>query len=447
VSNWSADTTLPQIHNPLKVTRIIYDATGTTDNTSGILKATSNEYPNIEGKVTIILTGPLTTITSAITRDRNGNGLLDGIDLVFSKKITISDAFDLSNLHICTDDPCYVIDSIYSTTGSADSVWHVAFKEIEPTKPQTNWTLKVSLDSEDSLQVKKVTNLPTTDGAGPVIWSVTKQIVDLEDRTKDVITIVFSEPVVRTVDGSPLSTADAPWKTFYVWELNTNPNDPNMYVRVDSILIGINNMKYLNNSTIQFITSNGNDISSKNFISLNDTTPYVKDGSGNVPIIKNKPAIVLIINSKLPDLRSVPNPATPTFRRVTAGTFNIVHEPKGRTWVRTDGGGTVLTFPIVVPNLGEHVKLRCRAKIHDLAGNLVQSSVSEDLLKTIPSAVIGYVTKYDIDLYWNGSNAEGMKVAPGVYKAVVYLEYYGASSGSSKKYKDTRMTCTVGIAR
>jgi fibro-slime domain-containing protein len=445
VSNWTADTTLPAIRNALKVTRIIYDATGTTDNTTGTIKAISNEYPNIQGNVVIIITGPLITIKSAITRDSDGNGLLDGVDLVFSKSIAVPDGFVFSGMEIEYENIVFIVDSVYTTTGEADTIWHVTFKEDSTkNKPQTDWTLKISYDGNDSLQIEEKTDLSSTDGAGPVVWSVTKEIKDLEDRTQDVITIVFSEPVVRAVDGSILGSADAPWKIFYVWEFNS---DSNKYVLVDSILIDINTIKYLSSTSIQFTTSNGNDISSRNYISLNDSIPYVKDGSGNIPILNNKPAIVSIINSKLPELRSVPNPATPTFTRVGAGTFNIAHEANGRTWVRTDGGGTVLTFSIVVPDINDKdIKLRCIVKIHDLAGNLVQSNVNEDILMTIPQSVKGYVTKYDIDLYWNGSNAAGMKVAPGVYKAVVYLEYYGVSTVPSK-YKDARITCILGIGR
>ena len=449
VCNWTADSALPQIHNPLRVTRIIYDASGTIDNSTGVVKANSNEYPDIQGKVVIKLAGPLNTIKAAITRDGNGNGLLDGIDLVFSKKITIPDRFEFSEIKICHEDNCFKVDSIYSATGKTDSIWHIAIREIETKKPQTNWTLTISSPKVDSLQIDAVNNFSTTDGAGPVIWSVTKEIVDLENRTKDIVTVEFSEPVVRTIDGSTPSIADSPFRTFYVWELNTNPNDTNKYVLIDSILTGINNINNYKDNLLTFTTTNGYDVSSRNYMSLNDSTPYVKDVYGNLPVIKNNKAIVLIINSKPPRLVSVPNPTTPTFNHVGPGIFNIVHERRALKWVHDDNAGTVLTFSIAVPNRGEeNVKLRCRAKIHDLAGNIVISNINEDLLGTIPAGVIGNASKYNIDLYWNGSNSNKMMVAPGIYKAVIYLEYYGATTAQSKsRFIDSRITSIIGIGR
>jgi hypothetical protein len=446
-SNWTADPTLPPISGAYKVSRIIYDVTNTIDNSTGTLKAISNEYPSIDGSVVVKITAPLVTVKTATTRDNNGNGLIDGIDLVFSKNILLPDGFEFPEITIRYDDKDvnFVVDSVYSTNGQTDSVWHLAVHEIVTTDPQTAWTPIISFKKTDSLQLESVNNLQTKDGAGPVVWKVTKNIVSLEDRKQDIVTIVFSEPVVREIDGSKLSTADAPSKMFYVWELKGTT-----YVRVDSILVGINNIISFNGTILKFYTSNGNDISSKNFISLNDSIAYVKDingGFGNVPINGNVKINVLILNSLPPVLQSVPNPASPTFARVKPGELKVVHEPNARSWVHTDHGGTVITFPIVIPDKSESIKLRCKVKIHDVSGNIVIANEQPDILNTIPLAIReGRASTYDIDLYWNGSNYGGMKVAPGVYKIVVSLDYTGTSNNKSK-YKDTRIVGVLGIGR
>jgi hypothetical protein len=348
-------------------------------------------------------------------------------------------------IHFDEKDIDFVVDSAYSTNGKTDSVWHLVIHEVVTTDPQTAWVPTISFQKIDSLQIESVTNLKTLDGAGPVVWKVTKENVSLEDRTQDIVTIVFSEPIIRAIDGSKLSTGDAPSNMFYVWELKGTT-----YVRVDSVLIGINNIISYNGTTLKFRTSNGNDISSRNFISLNDSIPYVKDisgGTGNTPISRNVKINVLIINSLPPVLQSVPNPASPTFSRVKPGELKIVHEPDARSWVRTDHGGTVITFPVAIPDVGESMKIRCKVKIHDLAGNVVIANEQPDILSTIPSVIRdGRASTYDIDLYWNGSNLSGMKVSPGVYKIVVSLQYTGKSNNNSK-YKDTRIVGILGIGR
>lgn len=446
-SNWAADSALPPISGAFKVSRIIYDATSTTDNSIGTLKALSNEYPLIGGNVVIKITAPLVTVKSATTRDNNGNGLIDGIDLVFSKSILLPEGFEFPEITIRYDDKDvkFTVDSVYSTNGQTDSVWHLVIHEVVTADPQTAWTPTITFSKTDSLQLESVNNLQTKDGAGPVVWKVTKEIVSLEDRKQDIVTIVFSEPVVREVDGSKLSTVDAPSKMFYVWE-----HKGTTYVRVDSILVGINNIISYNGTTLKFYTSNGNDISSKNFISLNDSIPYIKDingGIGNIPNINNVKINVLIINSLPPVLQSVPNPASPTFARVKPGELRVENEPNARSWVRNDHGGTVITFPVVIPDIGENMKLRCKVKIHDLAGNVVIANEQPDILNTIPSVIRdGRASTYDIDLYWNGSNRGGMKVSPGIYKIVVSLEYSGTSNNTTK-YKDTRIVGILGIGR
>ncbi len=446
-SNWSSDPTIPPIINPLKVSRILYDASGVIDNTSGVLKANSNDFPLISSKTVVKLTGPLAQVKTAITRDTDGDGLLDGIDLIFNKGVTLPQGFLFPGMTIQYNNTIFQIDSISGNHGQKDTIWHLVLKENVTEVPQTAWTPTISYAGFNPLQLESIINLKTTDGAGPVIWKVTKQINDIEDRKKDLITIEFSEPVVRVIDGSKPTSADAPYKMFYVWELNSEGK----YVRVDSVLIGINNILSYNGTQLQFFTSNGVDISSRYFFSLTDSIPYLKDvngGAGNTPVLNNRKSMVLIINTKNPPLYSVPNPAVPTFRRTGPGVFNIVHEMNARSWVRTDNGGTVITFPIVLPDGNEKdlIRLRCQVKIHDIAGNLVASKEHPNIFTTIPQGAIGNTTVYSIDLYWNGSNSEGMKVAPGIYKVVVTLDYSGDPK-ILKKYKDSRHVGLIGIGR
>lgn len=453
-SNWTIDPTLPPINRPNNVSRIYYSATSAVNNAAGILKAISVVNPLVNGNVVVSVTAPMVSIKNALTRDLNGNGLLDAIDVTFSKEVAIPNGFLFNNMFIRKDDgTIFVIDSIFSPTGqSTDSVWRFSFKEIKPEQPQTNWLPIITFDQSSALQIAAATDVVVKDGAGPVIFSVTKEIKDIDDRSKDIVTIKFSEPIVRTSDGQLLSISDTASKIFYVWEIDSKGN----YVKVDSLLAGINNLRGINSdgSQISFTTSNGADLSSKHFISINDTIPKVKDTSsvvnGNIPVKGNVKVNVLIINNLPVLVRSVPNPSQPIFNRVIPGKLIVAHEPNALNWVRNDNAGTVMAFQISLPDRSEtDVHLRCKIKIHDLVGNLVAIEESEDIMKTIPNAaLLSYSTKYDVNIYWNGSNKQGMAVAPGVYRVNIKLEYYGESIAKNpSKYVNSSVSGTIGIGR
>ncbi|MGE5670462.1 MAG: hypothetical protein ACM31E_03400, partial [Fibrobacterota bacterium] len=453
-SNWAIDTTLPPINRPNSVSRIYYSATSAVNNATGILKATSVANPLINGNVVVSVTAPMVSIKNALTRDLNGNGLLDAIDVTFSKAVTIPKGFLFNNMFIRKDDgSVFIIDSIISPTGSStDSVWRFSFKEIKPEQPQTNWLPIITFDQSSALQIAAATDVVVKDGAGPVIFSVTKEIKDIDDRTKDVVTIKFSEPIVRTSDGQVLSISDTASKILYVWEYDAKGN----HVKVDSLLTGINNLRGISTdgTQISFTTSNGADLSSKHFISINDSIPKIKDTSsfvnGNIPVKGNVKVNVLIINNLPVLVRSVPNPSQPIFNRVKPGKLIVAHERYALEWVRNDKAGTVMAFQIALPDRSEtDVRLRCKIKIHDLVGNMVAINESEDIMKTIPNAaLLSYSTKYDVNIYWNGSNKKGMAVAPGVYRVTITLEYYGESvKNNPSKYVNSTIAGTIGIGR
>ncbi|NLD92619.1 MAG: fibro-slime domain-containing protein [Fibrobacter sp.] len=446
-SNWKIDSILPSIRNPNRVTQIFYDATSAKESINGGLVVHSTTDTSATGKLSINITGPLNKIESAITRDNNGNGLLDGVDLVFTRPVILPKDVSLAGFTIFgPDGSVYTVDSIRTDSNKADSIWHVFLKEIVTTTPQTNCTLTVMVDPIDSLLIAGTGSkvLSTEDGAGPVVWYVEKKIVDLDDRTRDIVTVTFSEDVVRVSDNQRLGATDTLTKIFTVWQLDPTGK----LVVVDSMLVGINSIKVLNNRQVQFITSNGVDISGKNYFSITGTTPYIKDAADlkNPPVVINKQTVVTILAVANPPLVPVPNPSKPIFTRVEAGKFTLVDQPDATTWVKNDRSGVALTFTIAVPQQSENVQIRCKAKIHDFVGNLVTSAVNDDI---IPSIVKNsYSTTYPVQFYWNMSNSKKMPCAPGVYKIQLAVEFYTTDGKPvPSKYKDFKMEEIIGIGR
>ena len=64
----------------------------------------------------------------------------------------------------------------------------------------------------------------------------------------------------------------------------------------------------------------------------------------------------------------------------------------------------------------------------------------------LAEATIADVERYagsevDFNIYWRGLNSAGLPVAPGVYRAVIYIDY------ASPSHVDTRPSTNVGISR
>lgn len=452
-SNWSTDSTLHPIDGGINTEGIYYDASSVTDNEYGHIIAVPSDtsIKNISAQKFVVIHGPLAMIKDAVTRDLDGDGYLDHIELYFSKPITLTEEM-LSRIEIQYGDlNQFTIKRIVNDSDSMDSVWVLELNENETDVPQTNWTPKISLSNLTGYGIGNVTDFESTDGAGPVIWRVTKQRSTLSTRNEDEIIIEFSEPVWQS-GARNLSTSDTPSVIFYVWQ----GNDSTGYTRIDSFLINIDGFTFISDEVVKFKTTNGVDLTSRHLINIRTSLDqsgsvysFVKDktgdGLGNFPVVNNRKVRVVVVGPVPKRVDPVPNPSKPSAKHVPPGVFHIKHEPQAREWVFHEKSGVIFAIPLVIPDEKE-TKVRIRIKIYDAVGNMVQSGVQDDILKSLrPSGDKDSLTLYDADIYWNGYSKKKMPVAPGVYQVVIYREYYG--SQVAKEYGDARMIAKVGISR
>ncbi|NLG16380.1 MAG: fibro-slime domain-containing protein [Fibrobacter sp.] len=450
-SNWDTDSTLHDIQQGTNQERIWYDASGVKDNEYGKITAAAND--SVKASTFVKIIGPLVTVASAVTGDDNGNGYLDRITLRFSKAVTLPDNFaEIADLVISYGkDVSFTVDSIIGGSKGADTVWTLLLDEqTEGKTPQTNWKPYISFDAIPDAGIDSVSKFVAEDGAGPVIWKVTKEIKPGENNSEDVITVVFSETVMNK-NGNKLNIDDIPSVMLYVWE--KDPEDASKFIRIDSMLVGIDNLQTADDSKITFTTENEVDLTTRHFVSIKmaGDSSYITDqvGTGNFPDPDNQLVRVQLLGIPGPDLNPFPNPATATARRVSAGVINARHEPNARTWVKTDRSGVVLNFDLMVPPAEENLKVKCIIKIYDAVGNQVITNTNNDLLgdERISKSDLqkSRGSLFDIDLYWNGFTGRKMKAAPGIYKVMVYLEYYGSKSASEYNKNFKPLIDNVGI--
>jgi fibro-slime domain-containing protein len=442
-SNWGVSGNLHSVDNSTNVPRVYYTSDPAKGDESGYIHASAIGIggATVSDSTPVTITGPLTYLVTAVTRDSSGDGYLDQIVLHFNKPATIPAA---SQITITYGNGKYVlpVSSVRGLTSStADSVIVVTLVEPKSSDPdygipETDWQPSVTVTGLSG--VKPITNYVATDGAGPVVWSVVKTISAAStttDHSQDKVTVTFSEPIGTA--GGDFKTVLAPDSVFRVWVRTTTAAGKDTMVENAAMLSGIiSGFQVENSTTVSFYMTNGNDLTSYDYINLSvdSTGKHITDKNPplvNPPVATNQKVQVQIKSGPPTVVRAVPNPTGPTFVHERAGTFTFVDNPQARDWVRTERAGAVITFQVA--NTGEVIK--GKINIYDAVGNLVaQASVDNVLARLRPSATASG-SIYNYDLYWNGSNMNGEKVAPGAYAVRVSL------SNSSKP-----LWTTVGMA-
>ena len=369
-------------------------------------------------------------LDSAVTRDINGNGLIDRIDLTFDKSANI-DRNATGNFTIAMTGVTFTADSIIQLDSSSYAVY-LSEKQTNPLNPvpQTSWRPVISINGITG--VENVTGFLTTDGCPPVVWRVVKRIVS-DNPAQDTVTIWMSEKIAGQSGGSFIITNDPPL-TFRVWTQDTHGS----FVEVDTVLDSINAFtRIVNDSILIFSMSNGHDLNANHWVNLQSQSPLVFDRNNNAPTVVNQKVRVVVEGSPVHVIIPA-NPAGPSVKHVQTWILEFKHTPDAIKWAgEGPGGGVVIQIQgLKIPDIDKD-KVKGYWKIYDAAGNTVTWSSTDNLFATETTlGRDGYL------LYWNGLNREGMTVAPGVYRSVIYIDY-----PSSSGIKNNKLISKIGIRR
>jgi hypothetical protein len=461
-ATWSTDGTLHSIDRP-QGSRIFYTTDQVLHDEAGKITASviNASEVKITGTVNITITGPENTIVSAITRDNNGDGYLDRIDIQLYSPATIPVRGSQITFTGTYNDPVtgarvtyttyLTVDSVVSRNGTGtDSLFSIYLVEPKPGEagyvyPQTGWTPTITIGGIGASALSHV----CADGAGPVVWSVVKTITNTSDRSTDLVTVTFSEPIKSGVNDFSLSTM--PDLVLQVWKHTTTPDGlRDTIVEVTNMLDSIPSFVQIDQTKtmLSFTMTNKHDLTTRDYINIvwTDSLKRLTDNKtpANSPAEDNRLVQVVVKGTPAEQIIVTPNPSGPNFTHTSSpynngpGEFQLAYNPRARDWVRVDRSGVVLTFniaPSINPSTGLPEKISGYIKIYDMVGNVVQEKTNDDMLP----ATWADSSVHPFDMYWNGSNSRGMRVAPGIYRAVLYLKY--PEFPKPKKYYGT-----VGIA-
>jgi hypothetical protein len=383
-------------------------------------------------------------IDSAVTRDLDGNGYLDAVELYFNMPVEFPPDFPLGNILILQtvktfagNLPVAKLPFMTDSMEALDSIgtkYLLHFKEFTADMPdlaQTAWTPFLSIygltDSLVQTQCK--------DGAGPVVWRVTKIIKDDSDRRQDVVDVTFSEPI-QGHDGRPFDPASVEPGALLV----DSRQDGNGAWQTAIILDRIDSFSRMpNDSTLEFKMSNGNDLTANDFISINAAANLLYDsrflsggGEGIPPEKDNRKVQVQVVANRFPaQINVFPSPSWPTNMREPPGYFYLLNNPSARDWVRMDFSGIVVNFLVYI---GADDSTVCGLKIYDSFGTEVAEAepFNGRYLRNVASVSGTPVSDalVNVDIYWNGTttNASNEYVHAGIYTAKFQFQRQGDKS-------------------
>ncbi|MBD3320389.1 MAG: hypothetical protein GF350_04755 [Chitinivibrionales bacterium] len=421
-----------------RITRFYYSSEGVLYDESGCIRIVASDSAEIDTFICLKIMAPPAGLVEAATFDMNGNGYLDQVRVHFTKLVTFPQDYSLDNILVTHDKTLViVVDSIGGGTGVTDSVFTLYLHEdTSLEEPQTDWSLRLlmtGIQSADSI----ITGM-TIDSAGPVIWEIVKVITVVGDNSKDVVTVTFTENL-RGGNGSSFSITNPPELVFNVWARSDTG-----FVRQRHMLDDIDQfLTFRDNNVLRFVMSNGKDLNADHYMNIilytdsSNANYQLVDATawGNLPVPDNQKVQVYVQPARPERMDVGPNPASPALHE----DLSIAYDREAVTTVYEQNSGTVLAFPIIQAP-GANDIINGSMKIYDMVGNLVAQSEKLDMLREVPAdKKDGGIFNYYI--YWSGTNDKGMKVAPGVYRAVMELDY------ANSNVKDKQYVSTIGIRR
>jgi fibro-slime domain-containing protein len=370
----------------------------------------------------IYMDGQDATIMKAVTRDINGNGYLDRIDITFSKNIKIPEN---SVNDFSVNFGVYKLEVMRISALEGDSVYSLYLKEEITKTPQTDWQPFLTISGiEGATDEKKLVD----DGAAPVVWTVTKNM-PTTSRTDDIVTIVLSEKI------EGFNIENKPDMVFWVYFKNSSGD----MLKVN-LFEGARIIEYDNQKTIKIRMTNGEDIDNSNWVNIRYQNKLVWDVYNNLPDSMNQ-KVQVFVEPVNPQAHVAPNPFQPN---PNIGSGKIILRHDNDAFFRSKSGGVVIVVTLPLPLDGS--KVYVTLKIYDLAGNLVNYSdkadVMDDLQKQNYDITKLQASQFTLKFLWSGTSKNGMKLAPGVYKAIITVDYTNNSL-----YKDARIVKMVGVRK
>ncbi|MBD3391514.1 MAG: fibro-slime domain-containing protein [Chitinivibrionales bacterium] len=436
-SNWTKSGSLHPITDGDSTSQILYQSGSVQADEAGDITATSTANPAASDYIYISILGPKVNLSRVVTRDYSGNGYLDAFELHFTRKIEIPDTLlnDPSNIVIYDASTGVRVEfeetSFKSTDSSNFFVLYVSEKQTNV--PQTDWLPYITFSGHEDVQATP--NLQCEDGAGPVIWSVTKTVSSVGDRSKDKVTVVFSEDFDGDGGEAFEYGGTQPDIVFNVWTVNVNGDT----ILIDSMLVGINAFSNMTDNALQFYMTNNNDLTGRNWMSI-ETSPKarIEDTRSNDPNDNNQ-RVRVIVEGDLGPIQIGPNPMYPIYDHFEEE-LSYRDPDLAFAWARDEGGAVMVAEVLMPDSITGDFRITGVLMTFDAVGNLAYSMRNDNDIIPQKWRNEGWDPgeQRQLVFYWNGITNDNRKAAPGIYRAIIYLD---------TQTKQQKFIGNVGIGR
>jgi hypothetical protein len=383
----------------------------------------------------LLIEAPPAGYASALTRDISGNGYLDRIEVRFTKPVDLS-SITGDNVTVLWQGTRFPVREIVAANGIAkDSLYYFNLTEVETPEPQTAWTPTITITGHEEVTTATET---AQDGAGPVVWKVVKEIQDLDDRSEDIVTVTFSEPLFR-VPG----TNDRPAAVFRVWLKDTSAVGG--FAEQDTVLQDIDYFLTSEQADqARFQMTNGRNLSPIHYLNI-----VVDSATGqslvhdkctdcpaqNAPNLNNKKTQVELAGVPL-RVAAGPNPFPPVANAPLESETLKGYVTERAAREAYTKGGTAFQVDVPLPSNPRNrneMQISGFLSVYDIVGNLVYRRDTEENQNLVldewrENWEGGKVRQ--MAFYWSGMTDQDRPAAPGSYRAVVnltitYIDPYG----------------------
>lgn len=425
---WKSDSTLVDYAINVQSKHVYIDPSEATKDQEGYLVVSGVNVPEVKNQVYIVIYGPKPTVVNLFTRDFNGNGYLDAIEMTFDRDVVIPDSFSTQYVIVdATKDETGVyfsVDSIGFPIPSNKKLVMLYLREDKSTVSlQTGWKPYVTLD--DMVTISHIKEKQCEDGAGPVIATVVKKVMNVNDPKEDIVTVTLSEDFQNKSGQDFLSAGPTPIVTFNAWKLNGSNADT---VLDTALFEGIKVFNSKKDYSVAFKMSNGKDLSMNHLLNIVHDKGFVADKSNAInPPNENNRKVPVKVMGNVGDIQIIPNPIIPNFKFFKENKGKKLHHIPfhiAKNIVKTNGGAMIVIEIKLPITDGQLQKATAAFMVFDLAGNLVYSNENNDNI--IPEE---WQNKKDenekLCIIWHGFTSDGRKTAPGLYRMVFFLKPEG----------------------
>ncbi len=423
-SDWMPDAKLAVQIPSVSASRIYYINPQIDTSCSGILTAYLSGDKTISDSASVRIIPRPATLLSAITRDNNGNGLLDTIEVTFDRPAAYFGELSPSDITVRDTISNLPLAVLKVAPSKADSSAFILTLDegAAPDNPQTG--LSPQLIFKENSFAANYDTLQCRDGAGPVIWRAYARPSDAVSGAQEV-TIKMSEPFTGPNGDQFIRDGQTPPNTLVLSRFNGIDT-----LRDSTRLLGASFLSQSYDSA-NFVMAKDSLLTRNDFLSIT-MAQLVEDLSYNLPRANNRLCPVTIYDAPMV-VKSGPNPmVVSTDTKSVSGFLGDSSDVIIVSQKIIKSGGTLVSAGITVPVEDGKISVgSCSGRflVNDGIGNLVYSLTSSDIIPASwqNDTYYGSEVQQHITFFWNGHNSSGKPVSPGMYRVKLVI-----SGGISK---------------